>query len=246
MLKIAQITDIHISSKNELKGDFDSQERLLNVLNDIETKDIDLIIVSGDLVNSPDDTTSYKWLKKHLYKKNKKTIIIPGNHDSSINMSDIFDLKDYLKSDEIYFSIEVENHILAFLDSSKEFISHDQLKWLEDLNDKSNKDIVIFVHHPLDYCNCEFMDRKYPLKNISEVKELLINCKNIKYIFTGHYHTKKQINIGHIKQYITPSTWYQINDNIEGFNISKKYGWREINIDQDSLSTFVHYIKLSH
>ncbi|MCP4180638.1 MAG: hypothetical protein GY756_22985 [bacterium] len=242
MLKIAQITDLHISSKNTLKGDLDAKKRFINVLNDIRSSDIGLMIVSGDLVNSFDDIKSYEWIKSHLDKLDKKILILSGNHDCSINISDIFGMNRYLNSNELYFSVNTENYVMAFLDSSREFISKKQMEWLENLNANSSVDIVLFVHHPLDYCGCKFMDKKYPLQNIYEVRNLLMNCRKIKYIFTGHYHTEKQIDIGHIKQFITPSTWYQINGDIDGFNICKKYGWREIDIDQNMLSTIVHYI----
>jgi len=242
VIKIAQITDLHISSENTLKDGLDAKQRCIDVLNDIKSKEIDLIIVSGDLVNSHDDIKSYKWIKRHLNNLNKNIIILPGNHDSIVSISKIFDMSTYLKYDDMYFSVEAESFILVFLDSSKEFLGKVQLEWLDNLSMKTDSNIVIFVHHPLDYCGCEFMDRKYPLQNIPEVKKQLAKYNNIKYIFTGHYHTEKQINIGNIIQYLTPSTWYQINGDIEGYNICNKYGWREIDIEQNSLITTVHYI----
>ena len=89
------------------------------------------------------------------------------------------------------------------------------------------------------------MDTKYALKNMSEVQNVLYSIKNIKHIFTGHYHTEKTIKLNdHQTMHIAPSTQIQISENNPEFEISSiTPGWRMIEWDGVNLKTEVFYTK---
>ena len=91
MINILHITDFHfINDRKELVN----QEEIVNsILTDLNQKKIDLIIFSGDLVNSGNtiddfDKASkllFEELKEQLKLDNSKIILCSGNHDMNRN-----------------------------------------------------------------------------------------------------------------------------------------------------------------
>jgi len=243
LINIAQITDPHISPDDTKRYGIDNRSRFLKTLSNIKKYGVDLLVITGDMALSNGELESYIWLRKQLDEYNFNYITIPGNHDNAQLMLKIMHDIDINIDSEYYFYKDFDNHRLVFMDSSNNIISKDQLLWLKDLNDNSINDISVFVHHPLDYGNCAFMDSKYSLENIREVKELLVQCKKIKHIFSGHYHTGKEYEIGHIKQFIAPSTWFQLDTVSKDFKMdSKNFGWLQIKLNKNDLETKIHYL----
>jgi predicted phosphodiesterase len=134
MINILHITDFHfIDDRKELVN----QEEIVNsILNDLNQKKIDLIIFSGDLVNSGNtiddfDKASkllFEQLKEQLKLDNSKIILCSGNHDMNRNedvrIDAIFkqldkniktnhDLDKYLTETDYSHSIKpLENYLL--------------------------------------------------------------------------------------------------------------------------------------
>ncbi|HMQ69629.1 MAG TPA: metallophosphoesterase [Ignavibacteria bacterium] len=80
MYKIAHISDIHLSYDDKNKFG----EKLVELLKDIQGRECDHIIITGDLVDNPDEE-SFQYLREiishfELLKSNKLSVI-PGNHD---------------------------------------------------------------------------------------------------------------------------------------------------------------------
>ena len=130
---------------------------------------------------------------------------------------------------------------LIFLDSSSETITKDQIDWLSLNNwDQSS---LLFMHHPPANCGCNFMDRKYPLKNQAETMAALNKISGIKAVFCGHYHTEKTILSEDKTIFITPSTMMQLSqDNNEYEVTSFQPGWRIIEWDGSKIETRVEYL----
>lgn len=80
MYKIAHISDLHISYKDE-DG---NGKKLVELLNDIKEKNCDHIFITGDLVENPEEQDLH-YVKEILAKFDlidaEKLSIVPGNHD---------------------------------------------------------------------------------------------------------------------------------------------------------------------
>ncbi len=73
--------------------------------------------------------------------------------------------------------------------------------------------------------------------------EYLGKCKNINRIFCGHYHTDKVIAIEDKKIFLTPSTFFQLDNSVNFMKIeSIQPGWRLIELDENIFKSEVHYL----
>ena len=62
-------------------------------------------------------------------------------------------------------------------------------------------------------------------------------------MFCGHYHVMKKVNLENLECYITPSTYFQLDMNVDGFAIDHyNPGFRIIDLDEEKMSTTVHYL----
>jgi 3',5'-cyclic AMP phosphodiesterase CpdA len=140
----------------------------------------------------------------------------------------------------------LEDFLVLYLDSSKGIIEQEQLKWLNDSLIKNQKDILTFIHHPIVDCGNTVMDRMYPLRNRSDVYNMLRDSGKKVYIFSGHYHWEQEVLAGNIKQYVTPSLLYQLDKNADILRIgSKNFGFRVINISMNKVETYVETLTTS-
>ena len=98
-LRIAQITDIHLTTKNdpELYG-VDTAAALESVLLDIDRllPAVDVIIATGDLVEAG-HKENYQRLRTLLLEIEKPVFVLPGNHD------DTNEMKNTLAGGNIYY-----------------------------------------------------------------------------------------------------------------------------------------------
>ncbi|MFW6366971.1 MAG: metallophosphoesterase, partial [Spirochaetota bacterium] len=59
----------------------------------------------------------------------------------------------------------------------------------------------------------------------------------------GHYHLEKQCTVDGVAIHITPSTFFQLDDNSEGFALlTHTIGWRIIELDGDNLYTRIQWL----
>jgi 3',5'-cyclic-AMP phosphodiesterase len=239
MLKIAQISDIHIGEINQLVPEIDTKEHFLKVLKDVRNENADLIILTGDLGLKE----THGWLKDVLENCGLKYYFALGNHDHIQDLLKTFDLKDKVKKNKLVYKINVQDHSLYFLDSSNGRISGGQLKWLKSEGEREKGEILLFLHYPVVQSGSAFMDKYYPLKNPGTVYGVIKEIKNLNHIFCGHYHTDKIVDLNGKKLYLAPSTWFQINrDSITLKIDSTNPGYRIIEWDGKDLLTKVKYI----
>lgn len=233
MHTIIQITDLHFDNNDpELKllnpeGNFD---KFLKYASKIPC---DRIIVTGDAAEAEENLQTIISKLQGLCGNVK---FVPGNHDTK----DGFKL---LNQKTPYFMEYLEEFLVLFLDSSKGIIDSEQLQWLNDLMINSQKDILIFIHHPIVDCGNTVMDRMFPLINRGEVDNILQNTRKNIYIFCGHYHWSQEVQSGNMKQYVTPSLLYQLDKNADFLRIgSTNFGFRVINISKDKVASYVEIL----
>ena len=243
-MKIAHCTDLHINPEEGLVRNIDVRSNAEITLKTIKQHNPDLLILGGDLAATCGEIEAYHWIKKKLEGLSFRSIITAGNHDSYINLRQVFDLSSE-SEDELYFHISEAECSIICMDSSKTLISQQQLKWFREITASLESDTLLFLHHPPVDCECLFMDRKYPLQNRDELFDIIKNCDQISNIFCGHYHTEKTVVKSGKNVFITPSTMMQMSPfNNEYELLGSSPGWRLIDWQPGNLKTSVHYIKV--
>jgi predicted MPP superfamily phosphohydrolase len=168
-LKLVQISDLHITSYRNL---------LEPMVNYINKESVDLVVVTGDTVQSRDKEL-YKIASDTLNKIRHRVVVIPGDYDSG-------DLWQETFGDRRFTSFNLNGFSIDLMDTS--FMGHrysvgwadvlesedkEQHTWLmEQLNDK--KYHLVFSHHPF-WVNPTKVGDKY-----------ITNA--LRAVFSGHLH----------------------------------------------------------
>ena len=243
-MKIIQITDLHIDKENEFPYDIDVRNNFKRILRAARQAKVDHLVVSGDLCCDEGDEKIYIWIRELLDLSRIPYDIIGGNHDDTVMMANIFQLQHLLIDDEMYFAKKIGKATCIFLDSSKGFHSEDQLKWLKLQLNNSSGEIIIFTHHPPVIAGVPFMDNKYPLQNIAEIQKVLFSHRGFIHIYCGHYHVEKTIQVKNILTQITPSCFFQIDQNEDDFKVDHhSIAYRLIDLSNNSLKSTVKYFR---
>ncbi len=242
MLKIGQITDLHIGEDESLVQGIDVRSNFLAAYNSESMKDLDLLVLSGDLANENAEPGAYSYISEILKDSKVPVCVIPGNHDNVEVMEKFFDLKGKVHDGKCYYRFEMDGRSVFFLDSANGTVSSEQLSWLEKEAAKVDGEVLLFVHHPPCHCDHKFMDLRYSMKNIDEVQATLSKIKNLKHIFVGHYHFESTVEIENQTVHVTPSTQMQIDPNKSVFCLSSAApGWRVIQWGENFLETKVYF-----
>lgn len=241
-MKIAHITDIHIGNIDEHPFGVDVRENFWHVLKSVSKEKCDYIIITGDLCFRDPNITTYRWIKDKLDKLSLEYDVLSGNHDDNKMIAQVFNYS-LDEDNKLYYSKSVDSWNLLFMDTSSSTITNNQLHFLKDYQYKDKT--IIFTHYPLLPGRIKHMDKKYPFNDVNKVKDLLNNFKSTINVFSGHYHVEKTIIDSNINMFITPSTFFQIDQNNIKFTIDHKTpGWRVIELTQDSIYTTIKYNEL--
>lgn len=242
-LRIAQVSDIHIGPTDEPVQGIDVRNNFLKTLEAILEKDVDYVVFSGDIAADKAEPEAYQWVAEKLKDFPIQWDIMGGNHDKIEIMSPFFDIQSDIHHNMLYYHRQINHVNMVFLDSSTDFVQQEQLQWLKQTCSKIDHEVLMFMHHPPTLSGCLFMDTKYPLKNIDEVRQTLKTIPNIQNIFVGHYHTEKFLILDGKNIHLTPSTMMQIDTRTPGFKMEHtRPGWRYINFSDGRLETEVHYL----
>jgi 3',5'-cyclic-AMP phosphodiesterase len=243
-LVIAQVTDMHIGPSNTKFKGLEVRQPFVDVLQALAKKQLDLLVLSGDLAAVEGEPDIYAWIKQALATFPCPYVVMAGNHDHAGNLAKVFELPDDdLSQGMLYFSRTVKKRRLLFLDSSSYRVAKQQLEWLSTQLAESDEPVLLFIHHPPLKCGCRFMDDHYALRNIDEVWQVLVPFPQISHIFCGHYHTEKTVIKNGKSVHLTPSTVFQIDTERPEFAIEHtKPGWRIISFLENDVQTYVEYL----
>ena len=227
-MKIAHITDLHF---NDFISDYykiDSRKRAEIIFADAISRNIDLVMLTGDYGNPSILAEFLKLLKENTIPYHFSL----GNHDE---IESFMELNDHNK---FYTSILIENTDIILLNSHKGIIDDEQILWLKSVLLRTSNDILVFLHHPIINCGNTIMDKKYPLINRKEIEKILHTINNNLYVFAGHYHNDFKNISKNIMQYVIPSSIVQLSKSKWKIKMeSKSFGYRIIEKDKDKLST---------
>ncbi|ORC34808.1 hypothetical protein B4O97_10745 [Marispirochaeta aestuarii] len=241
---IAHITDLHIAGEGEYPYDVDVRSRFVRVLEDLTSHEPELLVLGGDLCYREGSRSVYLWIRERLEMQGIPYLLIPGNHDDTSLMAQVFGLENRLVEGRYYFSRDLEGRRVLFLDTADDSLSEDQIVYLEkELAAAGNGELLIFMHHPPVLSGVYYMDLKYPLLNSGRVGPLLAESRARVTVFCGHYHVEKSVMMGNLRVFITPSIFVQIDQEARSFAVDHRgFGWRKIRLDQGILWTTVRYI----
>ena len=233
MIRIAHITDIHLN--DEMSGYYktDSVKNTNIVADDILRRNIKYAFFTGD----NGDAGAFKKILQKLESNGIKVCFTLGNHDDSREALPL--LSDFHLGKCFFYSFDIGDMQILFLDSGNEKIDRKQLSWLRDTV-RTVKKKLIFVHHPLLNCEETILDEKYPLRNRAEVVELLEETDEEFIVFAGHYHNEYSKKRGKIRQFVTPSCQLQYAKSRDAISVETfNFGYRIISADPDSVKTEV-------
>ncbi len=244
-LRVAQISDLHITGVDQEAMNVDVRENFIRVLSSIKQVGVDYLILTGDLCLWEGSTQVYQWIKEQLDETNLPYYIVPGNHDNTHQLASQFGYLDLLTDGELYYYMQLKDYHFIFMDSSKGYISETQLNWLDFQLKKLDDDrAIIFTHHPPMLAEVSYMDNNFPLKNYQELLKVLQDSKKKIDFFCGHYHVEKTIIEHNLHVFICPSTYFQMDHQSQEFQIDHQHiGWRKINILEGKTITNIQLVK---
>ena len=242
-MKIAQLTDLHIGRAGSPTFQTDVRGNFLNVLALLRQADPDYLVVTGDLCFRDPDPDVCHWVRAQLEGLALPYDLISGNHDDPVMLAEIFERQALLHGEELYFVRELNGHPLLFLDTTTGLVSQPQLDWLEQqLVERSQEEVLVFMHHPPVYGGVPYMDEHYALQNREAVQQLFFRHGAPIRVFTGHYHVDKVIQRRNTTVYITPACFFQIDQHSPSFAVDhRRPGLRIIELEEDRLLSTVHY-----
>lgn len=241
-MKIAHITDIHIGYKDEHPFGINVRDNFCSILKSVSQAKCDYIIITGDLCYRDPDINIYWWIKDQMDKLNIAYDVLSGNHDDNRMIAEVFNYS-LDEDNKLYYSRNMDSWSLLFIDTSSSTISNNQVQFIEDFQYKEKT--IIFTHYPILPGRVKHMDKKYLFNDVDKIIGVLNSFTSPINVFTGHYHVEKTIIDRNINMFITPSTFFQIDQNSEEFAIDHKIpGWRIVELTQDKIYTTILLVQL--
>lgn len=236
MTVLAQITDMHIDNDvTELKH-LDPRANITRVLDILRLENIEALIITGDVAETYE---GIDWFLEQVEDRGFQYHIILGNHDIRAPY-----LEKKIMAEPPYYATIMNDFLVLFMDSADNWVDPLQLAWLDEQLSHTTRDILLFIHHPVLDCGATMMDQKYPLQNRDEVLRILSKTDHAISLFCGHYHTEEVVRLGNVTQYVTPSTFYQLQKYAAKPKIdNEQIGYRILSIENGKLETEVRYLE---
>jgi Icc protein len=211
-LSILQITDMHIlHSPGETLVGIDT-EYYFHAILDLAFSShnhFDLVLVTGDLAQSPSQT-SYTRILQRLEEYHTPCVCLPGNHDDFAIMQQVLNTdiiscrKQILLGD--WQIISLNSQIIG---SAGGRLADEELQLLEQcLIDYPDHHTLIAVHHHCLPTHSVWMDTM-TIENHQEFLAIVERYPQIKAISTGHIHQVMDTTVGSVRVLGTPSTCFQ-------------------------------------
>ncbi|MBD1580887.1 metallophosphoesterase [Pseudoalteromonas sp. S16_S37] len=242
-LKLAHITDCHLfSDTHGLYFEVNTAQYLRDVLSQLAKEHLDGVIFGGDLTQ--DHTVASYSLFAQLIGESGLTcpvFWVPGNHDE-------IELLNHISGGQIHSAKHLctEQIDILLLNSKGQtpagWCDEHHLACAKDiLNSSAKKALVFCHHHPLPIQG--YLD-KHMLENGPQLLNMLVESGNVIALFHGHVHHDYHQHFRALDVFATPATSIQFTKATAHWQ-QQDLGpaWRRINIDSDTLTTEVVWLK---
>ena len=108
------ITDLHTGQEGELAHNIDLRQNFADTLTAITKQPYDYLVIGGDLSLFEGNAQIYQWQKEQLDRLAKPYFIIPGNHDDTIILSELFSHLPLVGEAEIYYEVLIDGQTFLF------------------------------------------------------------------------------------------------------------------------------------
>jgi len=218
MTLLVQITDTHICPPGDLLyGNTDTAAHLVESVRQINSMrpKPDVVLITGDLVETP-NKVCYQHFIDIINALEMPAYVIPGNHDDPKMMLEVFAGTSHFPAGDDTFQYTIEDlpfRILALNSHSDgtELPEFDQkrLSWLQHQLSRSDKPVLIALHHPPMTTGIELIDMGGS-EWFQGLKSVLTGHSQVKLLICGHCHTDLCGRIGPVPVYMAPATSHQL------------------------------------
>ena len=174
------------------------------------------VVITGDLTDFG-RAAEYEYLRELLKPLPMPIYLMPGNHDSRVQLRNSFHDHDYLGAHGfVQFSIAVGELQLIALDTvvpneSSGSLCAERLNWLQQALEKNrHRPVVIAMHHPPFQTLIGHMDTIGLLQGAAELESLVVQYPKIERIICGHLHRSIQVRFGGSIASTAPSPAHQV------------------------------------
>ncbi len=180
-LSFAFLTDLHVGPGT------DNEKALNKAVDDINTQNLDLVVVTGDLTNTGSNAELLA-VKAALDRLNKPLLIIPGNHETNWSESAGLLFNKLWGNDRFIFRkngyLLVGFNTGPFMKMGDGHVKQEDIQWLKRvLSQKQNEKLISFSHYPI----AEGLDNWTDISEVLKTGNCLID-------FCGHGHKLMLMN----------------------------------------------------
>lgn len=215
MLRIAQITDLHLNEEGTEPLGLDNRARFLSVLNAARATQPDLYFLTGDFSMDKPDRAAIEWLREQLRDLGAPVHILSGNHDNTPMLREVFNYPNST-DDTLDYTFSLHDLDVIAMDSGAGEMRPNQLAWLQQQLIRASRP-VLFIHHPPLPVGSRFMDRKHSLRNHQPLLDLLTSMEQPIPIFCGHCHAALCTKYRNLTINVAPPTSFFIDPLSEEF-----------------------------
>ena len=193
---IAQISDTHILAKASDDPHAESRaENLRRCIADINARDVDAVIHTGDSVHHGTDD-EYALLREILGDLKPPLFLTPGNRDRHSAIRATFDNLSYLPRSGPFLHYAIEDHPvrLVALDSVSEgerkgVFCEARQAWLEQtLAQDPHRPTILFIHHPPFDVGGHYIGGYRQLQHAEDFAAVARRHPQVLRLLCGHVH----------------------------------------------------------
>ena len=191
---IAQITDIHLGFEPNNPAEFNRKrlDRTLRTLCSMEPRP-DLLLATGDLSDSGDDSVSYRRLKSALAACPFPVWFCVGNHDSRESFLKYF---PHVPTADGFIQYALEDYpvrilVLDTLEEGRHGGGFCEIRaaWLEArLAEQPDRPTILVLHHPPIATGLSWMTENPDAQWVRRLRRIVEGRGNILAMLTGHLH----------------------------------------------------------
>lgn len=197
-MKIAHLSDLHITAEGDTLGVAPMAQNLARVVAHLNATKPDLVLVSGDIANTA-RLAEVNRAAGILAELNAPFLVTPGNHDDRGVLWEAFGGRaiPVREAGHLSYVVDTQPYRIIALDSSDPEASNGKIckaraAWLEaQLSEAPLRPTLIFMHHPPMKCATPESDSP-PLQGAGLLGDVVQNHPQIERILCGHVHLPVQ------------------------------------------------------